>query len=434
MVHNTEQISRGRAYIHDLMVKGGIPENFAVVSGVDIEKMFKLYDQVFFGDQIQKKLDEDGSTIKFQVTKGGKAKLGGWCRRERKGKRCHFTLSFPLGVYTRLFNKGEKNLIAGGVTCSNRLHCLQLVFEHELVHLLMNLYGYQDKIPSQKTIYSAHGKLFKCVLHHYFGHTEIKHNLLGTDVRKQLTKDQVFVGMKVKTTIGGVVHEATVVKKNPKRAVIELDDGKTLVGHYNLLSAVEDKSEKEILKEMVKESIYDNEEFTYKDFKKRVGKTPKISKGKAIDLFTKYTNKYALQQEKETLEEIVAKEKRKLDVEVAMEKMMKVLDRGLIMTKKEVENILSKTKKIRVVSSSKEKLCFELHSTTKYKIYQYTAKSMVILGTKEDLYSLKRDIDAFVGGPKLHAFVRYKLPQCSNLDPPGIIFPITYLENVKKLM
>jgi len=51
--------------------------------------------------------------------------------------------------------------------------------EHEIIHLLFSLWGYDD-IELQKkdyALYGPHGRLFNCMLNTYFGHTEYSHNL-----------------------------------------------------------------------------------------------------------------------------------------------------------------------------------------------------------------------------------------------------------------
>jgi len=84
--------------------------------------------------------------------------------------------------------------------------------------------------------------------------------------------------------------------------------------------------------------------------------------------------------------------------------------------------------------ASAVKLCFLLHTSDdgKYSIYQYTAKSIVITGSKDDIWDLKRKIDSQPG--RMFAKVSYRLKQCSELTPPGIIQPASRLDLIKSLV
>jgi len=84
--------------------------------------------------------------------------------------------------------------------------------------------------------------------------------------------------------------------------------------------------------------------------------------------------------------------------------------------------------------ASAVKLCFLLHTSDdgKYNIYQYTAKSIVVTGSKEDVWDLKRKIDSQPG--RMFARVSYRLKQCSELTPPGIIQPASRLDLIKSLV
>lgn len=438
-----KEIQEGRKYIHQTLIDNGVSKNFSSLSTNVLDEIFELYDQVFFGGQIKRKIKSEGHILKLQFTEGSRTKLGGWCKTQRSGKVCHYTLSFPIGLYTRLFTGGEKKLTLGGLSCSDRLMCLQMVFEHELVHLLMQLYGYESKVVTgpDKNIYSPHGKLFKCVLHFYFGHTEIKHNLLGVSEEKQLAKEDVNVGDKVKINMKGEIKEGYITKKNPVRAVVALDDGRKISAPYNLLMRVGNKSEKEILKEMMESSVLENRPITYKEFKeyakKELDREPKMGKAKVLEKSAKYEYKIMTRQEENILKEIV---KSKLKSDGTLPPSLTIKKTKELIKKRTGRKEISLPKErmgeiIRDMIESISDACVdELYSTKNYKIYLYTPQSMVILGEKDDLYDLKRSIDAFVGGPKLHAFVRQQLKQCPQLDPPGIIFPLKYLEDVKKLM
>lgn len=196
--YSPEEIRTKREQIHQQMLSV-VEANFTSLKKSTIQKLFDLYDDVFFGGQILEKVTQDKATLTMSVTTRKNIKFGGMCKRLKKGTRCFYTLHFPATVYISLFNKGEKNLMSGGLTCGDRLDCLQLTFEHELIHLIMFLWKYEGK-----GVYSAHGKLFQCMLNSYFGQTEFRHSLFAGDVSSHLTRADIYVGMKVKVKDAGL--------------------------------------------------------------------------------------------------------------------------------------------------------------------------------------------------------------------------------------
>lgn len=203
VVYTAAEANQRRTYIHDTLISRGMKANFDSLSNNDLERIWNLYDEVFFGGQIHRKLQSVGSTLKFQVTKGkAEAHTAGWCQTSRTPTKrtCHFVISIPAGVYFALFRKGEKGLRVNGCECTDRLHCLQMVMEHEGMHLLMQLYGYQGKVSSGpgKKIYSGHGKLFQCMVKEYFGHTDFRHGMNVGDTEGFISPENVKIGMLAK--------------------------------------------------------------------------------------------------------------------------------------------------------------------------------------------------------------------------------------------
>ena len=222
---NTE-IGRSRRAVFDGMLVSGMKPNFTSLSRNDLERLYRLYDDVFFGGQISAKLRSLGenTTLDFDVTSSATAKYGGVCKTQYRplapGKKplptdivqnrsCHYTLAFPSVLYAGLFTKGETRLANAGTTCDSRLLCLMLTFEHELTHLLMGMYGYDQKYQNSKVVsklaskyggfaapktelkYSAHGPLFRCFLTTVFGHTEFKHGLLNGEFDEEAAERTV---------------------------------------------------------------------------------------------------------------------------------------------------------------------------------------------------------------------------------------------------
>ena len=201
-IYTQSEIDERRKYIHNTMIdKYHVGGNFIRINKIDLEHLWSLYDKVFFGGQVGRKLTSSGSVLVFKTTLGGNARLDGQCETVRSPckKHFYFTMSFPGKLYSELFTDNEKQLRINGITCWDRLSCLQMSLEHESIHMLMQLYGYDPHGISGpgKMIYSPHGKLFRSLTKMYFGHTNILHGLQSGDVSTQLTRADISVGLKV---------------------------------------------------------------------------------------------------------------------------------------------------------------------------------------------------------------------------------------------
>jgi hypothetical protein len=230
-----------RKSIHDEL-STTIPVNFTNLKNSDIKKLFDLYDDYFFGGSIMEKINSSGSTIKFTSSPLGGSTFAGKCIMTKTGMKCDYELRFPSKLFLKLFTqKGSNKLLkTNGIICRNRLECLQLVFEHELVHLIMNLWNYYDK---SGDLYSSHGKLFQCMTKSLFDHTDYKHELFnefeeGTEF---ITKSNAFVGMDVYILVDGKNTYGKITKVNPKNAQIQTENGKVYKSPYPIIRKADRK-------------------------------------------------------------------------------------------------------------------------------------------------------------------------------------------------
>lgn len=220
------EISQLRKKIKEELAIYGLTTNLNGWDDKNLREMYNLYDKYFFNNEISQTIKETGSSIKFQTTSGKKAKIGGWCRTEKltpQKKTCTFTISFPKHMYISLFTDPNiKSLKNNGVICYDRLDCLQLTFEHELVHLIMQLYGQYKEIKGPgKMIYTSHGKLFQCFTKSYFGHTDFRHSLGLGEASEQLSPKDAFMGMKVSFKFKNDLITGKIIKLNKKSAKIQ---------------------------------------------------------------------------------------------------------------------------------------------------------------------------------------------------------------------
>ncbi len=148
------------AYIKDTVI--------SQISSSDIELLFKLYDEIFFNHQISQNFK---GKLKFSLstrltkTAGktlyykniGQSKLGEQMIEIRMGTGFFFK-----------YNEIEGEKTVGGIATTNALQALQLVFEHELCHVI-EFMSFKNSNCSQTR--------FKTMANNMFGHTESCHKL-----------------------------------------------------------------------------------------------------------------------------------------------------------------------------------------------------------------------------------------------------------------
>lgn len=180
MGYSVKDVRDARAYIKTTLInsifkdRGGA--NLTFFDRADLENIFDLYDEVFFHNQIREKIAGLGSGLTF-YTSDRNSGAGGICSIERDGEECTYYIDIAPKILDTIFDRKPKDL-----DCDDRLGCLLLVFEHQIIHLLMVLWGYEDQeYSSNDPIYGDHGALFKCMSKSYFQHTQ-EHDLGVTSI------------------------------------------------------------------------------------------------------------------------------------------------------------------------------------------------------------------------------------------------------------
>ena len=109
------------------------------------------------------------------------------------------------------------NSSVGNIRCKNKVDCVQILIEHELIHILKHHYkGYDETDP--------HGEHFRILMKDVFCHTTPSHNLLDGIVNKR-NKGAIQPGDYV--DLGGESHNnvGTVVEKNNSTLEVRMFDG-----------------------------------------------------------------------------------------------------------------------------------------------------------------------------------------------------------------
>jgi len=196
-----DDIQQNRQYIHDKLKNRPLSVHL-------LKTMIDLYDEVFLGFYIREKLKESYSTLNCELSRT--TRIGGDCHYDGA---CHYTIRIAKPIIDNLFKKGEKLLWANGLTCHDMISCMQLVVEHELVHLLLFMIRKSDN----------HGPNFMCMVNKLFGHTEAKHELHKGDASERMNKEDFKNGDAVQFIYKNVLYKGIIIRMNKERANILVD-------------------------------------------------------------------------------------------------------------------------------------------------------------------------------------------------------------------
>lgn len=179
-----------------------------------LNEMFRLYDYWFFGGLLAYALNKRNGSVTFEVTPR-MTSVAGSCS--------------TLGICTYLIKLSSEQLkkltpqnlyMINGIIPQNRVEGLQLVFEHELLHMILSLFINDI---------SGHNQLFKDIAKMLFGHTDFRHQI-GREVQEgagKYSRGNLNVGDEV-SYIASRTNQpthGTVIKLNPKRARIRTVEG-----------------------------------------------------------------------------------------------------------------------------------------------------------------------------------------------------------------
>lgn len=158
----------------------------------DLQQIFWWYDQIFLGGEIGQyfsephevptsleiKLDRFGRSgqLKNLGTHGEQidtAGISGHCQVSVGPDDIQHTLLISRPILGHLFTheRGSRNFAetTNGLQCQDQLMCLLITLEHEIGHLIINIWCRSND--------DAHGSHFMTLVNHIFGHTEPTHSL-----------------------------------------------------------------------------------------------------------------------------------------------------------------------------------------------------------------------------------------------------------------
>jgi hypothetical protein len=157
----------------------------------DLKYLMFLYDENFLNNSLENELKRTSTIVNLGYnTECTSTSAAGYCQEKEE---CIYEIEINKAIFGDIFrhtsyvlgneekreflnslkNKGQEEdtftFTVDRLECSDPILCLLLVFEHEIVHLLVKLFC--------PKITSIHGKTFQTILGNLFGHKGYRHQL-----------------------------------------------------------------------------------------------------------------------------------------------------------------------------------------------------------------------------------------------------------------
>ncbi|MFT5871668.1 MAG: hypothetical protein ACI8WT_000588 [Clostridium sp.] len=218
--YNKEQIVKKRNTIRNKFIiksKNVKTGNIQCMSNEDLKILFDLYDEEFFQDYFSRSFK--GSLIFSLSTRMTSA--AGKTIYSRKIKLLHEeeeSYEIRMGIkFFFQYYKVERDKIVSGINTIDSLEAFQIVFEHELCHLI-ELHLYKQS--------SCKKLRFKTMVNNMFAHTEVYHQLPS---QKEISSEKygIVTGQKVSFVKEGKKYNGFIYKINKNATVMVKDKSGT---------------------------------------------------------------------------------------------------------------------------------------------------------------------------------------------------------------
>jgi len=205
-------IIRNRFILKSKNVKTG---DIQFISKVDLEMLFYLYDEEFFRGYFNETF-KGSLTFSLSTRMTSAAGKTIYSRQIKLLPEAQETYEIRMGIkFFYQYYKVERDKIVSGINTKDSLEAFQIVFEHEMCHLI-ELHLYKES--------SCKKLRFKTMVKDMFAHTDVVHQLPSQ--KEIVLKDYgLNVGQKVSFISEGVKYKGLVYKIN-KRATVMVKDRK----------------------------------------------------------------------------------------------------------------------------------------------------------------------------------------------------------------
>ena len=185
------------------------------MSNEDLKILFDLYDEEFFHDYFSRSF-KGSLTFSLSTRMTSAAGKTIYSRKIKQLQEAEEFYEIRMGIkFFFQYYKVERDKIVSGINTKDSLEAFQIVFEHELCHLI-ELHLYKES--------SCKKLRFKTMVNRIFAHTEVYHQLPSQ--KEIISENYGFkIGQKVSFVNEGKKYSGFIYKIN-KRATVMVKDKK----------------------------------------------------------------------------------------------------------------------------------------------------------------------------------------------------------------
>jgi hypothetical protein len=248
----SEDIRRKQQHVYSDALKIVEEENFTSLTTRQLSALFYLIERHHLEGTLRQILKNEGRQISFRLSQRMTSRAGQLLTEIDTPQQHELAISTYLLFQTfSSRNQIHRPITVNGLSCTNRLHCLLRLVEHEMVHLLLCCTTLVDCFmtdrhheyvrclsPSSSSFSPStmpgecyHGPTFQLLAGQLFGHTEWTHDL-PTPKEIAYQMHQLTVGTLVQFYLEGELLTGK-VNRIQKRVTVLVKDNPTTSGKYH---------------------------------------------------------------------------------------------------------------------------------------------------------------------------------------------------------
>ncbi|MGH4118675.1 hypothetical protein [Clostridium sp.] len=214
--YDKEEIARKRNVIRNEFIiksKNVSSGKLERLSNEDLRVLFSLYDQGFFGGYFNRNFK---GCLKFSLSTRMTSAAGKtiYSRKIKELQEDEENYEIRMGIkFFFEYYVVEREKIVSGINTKDSLEAFQIVFEHELCHLL-ELHIFKES--------SCKKQRFKIMVYKLFAHTEVNHQLPS---QKEIVSQKygIIIGQRVSFLCEGKKYSGFIHNINKRATVMVLD-------------------------------------------------------------------------------------------------------------------------------------------------------------------------------------------------------------------
>lgn len=214
--YHKEEVIQKRNTIRDKLIsksKNVKTGDLQCISNEDLRVLFKLYDEEFFKDYFSRNFK---GSLKFSLSTRMTSAAGKtiYSKKIKSLQEVDENYEIRMGIkFFFEYAKVDRDKMVSGINTKDSLEAFQIVFEHELCHLL-ELLLYKES--------SCKKLRFKTMVNNIFDHTEVHHQLPS---QKEIISEKygLVIGQKVSFISEGKKYNGFIYKINKRATVMVLN-------------------------------------------------------------------------------------------------------------------------------------------------------------------------------------------------------------------